>query len=685
MLKILWMKQFILVLISLAILISCSKDPIVYQLNLIQTEGGTVSPQSGSFEEGSFVTLTAIPSKEYEFTKWSNGSIQNPMMLTVTSNLTLQAVFTKKQYELTISKEGEGTVNEKIINTGKGYDSGTNVELTAVPDGEWVFAGWSGDFTSIDNPIQIMISSPKNIKATFIKRKYPLTINIEGQGTVTEEIINTGRTTEYDYGTTVRLTAQASEGWEFVGWTGAVVSEESEIQLLVTTSKTVSVVFNYNPPFVSRSPNYSLINQTTANATQDKLFPGIYITLERASQLNLNINQFNLINADYRFWDGNKAYIDYDNDGFLDMLALLVNFKDSPWGSNYGKYLLVNNVFSFSPEYFISDANYRFGSKMRSIDLNNDGQYEIIMGAEEDHELSDGSHASPKKSQIISISTSGDLSIAEFGEQISNHGQSFGDIDNDGDIDIISWRNSYTDISGVDVTPMPILYLNDGNNIFNQVNSFDHFKGLNNLLSFNGGNRKSYYGTSVELFDVDSDGALDIIFSYSHNSIPESWWYGHLSTRIYWGDGSAHFDFENNFTDLPINYLNELNINPNVGISSLGFAFFDYDLDGKTDVFTISTPNYGGFILQLCKNLGDRKFEDVTSTTFDEYYSIFPRNTQQQNKFPNFYELRIYDKDGDGDFDLVPDKVAIWGLWEFPITQDLYWENISGTFKINKN
>jgi len=204
----------------------------MYDVTVSASEGGTVSPQSGSFEEGSSVTFTATPSAEYEFTKWSNGSTQNPLILTVTSDLTLQATFTKKQYELTISKEGEGTINEKVINTGKGYDSGTKVELTAVPAGEWVFAGWSGDVTSNDNPIQVTISSPKNIKAKFVKRKYPLTINIEGEGTVTEEIVNTGRTTEYDSGTTVRLTAQASEGWEFSGWSDGVTNEVRTLNIL---------------------------------------------------------------------------------------------------------------------------------------------------------------------------------------------------------------------------------------------------------------------------------------------------------------------------------------------------------------------------------------------------------------------------------------------------------------------
>ena len=112
-------------LLLLLVLFSCTKDPVMYDVTIAATEGGTVSLQSGSFEEGSSVTITATPNAEYEFTKWSNGSTQNPLVITITTNLLLQATFTKKQYELNISKEGEGTVSERVINTGKGYDSGT--------------------------------------------------------------------------------------------------------------------------------------------------------------------------------------------------------------------------------------------------------------------------------------------------------------------------------------------------------------------------------------------------------------------------------------------------------------------------------------------------------------------------------------------------------------------------------
>ncbi|MDA1287807.1 MAG: hypothetical protein O3B46_00005, partial [Bacteroidetes bacterium] len=71
----------------------------MYDVTISASEGGTVSPQSGSFEDGSSITFTASPNTEYEFTRWSNGSTENPLELTVVSVLNIQAIFTKKQIE----------------------------------------------------------------------------------------------------------------------------------------------------------------------------------------------------------------------------------------------------------------------------------------------------------------------------------------------------------------------------------------------------------------------------------------------------------------------------------------------------------------------------------------------------------------------------------------------------------
>ena len=140
-------------------------------------------------------------------------------------------------YTITLSAGEGGTVST----TGGEYEAGQTVSVTATPQGEYVFTSWSDGNT--DATRTITISSNSTLTANFEKRKYPLTVNFEGEGEVIEEIVNAGRTTEYDSGTTVKLTAQAAAEWVFVGWTGAIESTEESVQIVIGEPKEVTATF----------------------------------------------------------------------------------------------------------------------------------------------------------------------------------------------------------------------------------------------------------------------------------------------------------------------------------------------------------------------------------------------------------------------------------------------------------
>ncbi|MDB4047060.1 hypothetical protein N9486_02980, partial [Flavobacteriaceae bacterium] len=194
--------------------------------------------------------------------------------ITIGSNSTLTANFEKRKYPLTVNFDGEGEVIEEIVNSGRTteYDSGTTVKLTAQAAAEWVFVGWTGDIESTEESVQIVIGEPKEVTATFEKKKYPLSVNIEGEGEVLEEIVEAGRTTDYDSGTTVKLTAVPSEGWEFVGWTGAIASAELEIEILVSEAKTISATFS----LITNASDYNPVNQTVTLNIYDLIGPDEY-------------------------------------------------------------------------------------------------------------------------------------------------------------------------------------------------------------------------------------------------------------------------------------------------------------------------------------------------------------------------------------------------------------------------
>ena len=53
-----------------------------FSLTVIANSGGSVSPSSGSYSNGSQISILASPISGYTFSGWSNGSIENPIILT---------------------------------------------------------------------------------------------------------------------------------------------------------------------------------------------------------------------------------------------------------------------------------------------------------------------------------------------------------------------------------------------------------------------------------------------------------------------------------------------------------------------------------------------------------------------------------------------------------------------------
>ena len=126
---------------------------------------------STDYNSGTIVELSANPVSEWVFVEWKgdlSGS-ENPTQITINKPKKIIAVFQKKQYPLNIEIEGEGSVEEKVIKPGvpNSYNSGTVVSVKAIPQNGWSFLKWSGDVSSLENPIEITVNMSKNIRAEF--------------------------------------------------------------------------------------------------------------------------------------------------------------------------------------------------------------------------------------------------------------------------------------------------------------------------------------------------------------------------------------------------------------------------------------------------------------------------------------------------------------------------------------
>ena len=121
------------------------------------------------------------------------------------------------------------------------YDEGTDVPITATPDTNYRFGGWTGDVPSgheNDNPITINMDSDKSVTANFILQ-CTLTISA-GTGGTTDPAPETHL---YDYGTQVSVTATASSGYQFSGWSGDASGTTNPITITMDSDKSITANF----------------------------------------------------------------------------------------------------------------------------------------------------------------------------------------------------------------------------------------------------------------------------------------------------------------------------------------------------------------------------------------------------------------------------------------------------------
>lgn len=144
----------LLPLLLLLFVVSCSKEeptpppPTNYtvSITLNPTDGGTVSPKGGQFEEDQTVSFTVTPSENYIFKNWSgsDNSSNNPLSLTINTNKTLTVNFEKKD------TDGDGVTDD--------IDQCPNT-----PDGEDVEeSGCSITSITISNPIDTLVITKRH-------------------------------------------------------------------------------------------------------------------------------------------------------------------------------------------------------------------------------------------------------------------------------------------------------------------------------------------------------------------------------------------------------------------------------------------------------------------------------------------------------------------------------------------
>ena len=291
--------------------------------------------------------------------------------------------------------------------------------------------------------------------------------------------------------------------------------------------------------------------------------------------------------------DGSIEWGDYDNDGDLDIL--ISGFYEDDSTTDYIARIYRND----NNDIFTAVSTTLNGFDMGYLqwgDLDNDGDLDIISSA-----------------GIYRNNGSDDFSgVSQF-----INGAKAGDLDNDGDLDILSIN------SGLKI------FINEGNFLFTEITvstqtttspidskqSFvkDRINSSSNILPGETNALMEFYG-SAELGDYDSDGDLDIL---SVNL---------FETKIFRNDGNVVFT-----------ELSEINL-PCLPTGT--GVFGDYDNDGDLDIFLTGGNSYNDLKSGIYRNDGNDIF---TQQPF--YYDEFD--------VISWATARWGDYDNDGDLDIV--------------------------------
>ena len=159
----------------------------------------------------------------------------------------------KSQHTLTIDKtgEGEGNITGNGINCDndciKEYLENTSITLTATPNANSVFEGWSGACSGTRN-CQVTLTADQNVTAIFNLKDYQLTVSKQGTGTgsVTGNGINCGSDCSEDYkaNTSVTLIATSTAESLFDAWGGACSGTGN---CIVTMNQAQNVIATFEP------------------------------------------------------------------------------------------------------------------------------------------------------------------------------------------------------------------------------------------------------------------------------------------------------------------------------------------------------------------------------------------------------------------------------------------------------
>lgn len=212
--------------------------------SLVESSAAGWVEGTGTVEAGHAATLTAHALSGYAFEYWADASgavvsRDSTYHVVPTSDTTLQAVFSAKQYTVDVScEESLGTVK------GAGtYAAGQVVTVRAVAAEDTAFVGWfrNGTCVSSKKTYRFTVREDTSLYAVFASGSYVVsTVASPAEGGAVSGFGG------YEAGDRATLRAIANTGYSFAGWTddkGETISENADCTVKVTGDATYTATF----------------------------------------------------------------------------------------------------------------------------------------------------------------------------------------------------------------------------------------------------------------------------------------------------------------------------------------------------------------------------------------------------------------------------------------------------------
>ena len=206
--------------------------PLSYALNVSKQGNGTVTG-AGTYNHGQVATLTATPASGWRFNRWSGAATGAATSVAVTMNgpKSVTASFVRITHSL-VTLAGNGG----RVSAGGTYAHGTNATVTAYPDPNYIFTGWSGDASGAADPLIVTMNRDRTVRANFAAVTHELSTAVQGQGSVS------GAGT-YAHGQAVSVTASPASGWQFSGFSGALTGSNPTGTVVMNGDRNVTATF----------------------------------------------------------------------------------------------------------------------------------------------------------------------------------------------------------------------------------------------------------------------------------------------------------------------------------------------------------------------------------------------------------------------------------------------------------